>query len=124
MKIAISTDGDLVSAHFGRCPHYTIVEIKNSAVKNKELVANPGHEPGKIPEFLNSQGVNIIVAGGMGPRAVGFFQEYNIEVVVGKSGLVETVIQEYIDGKLVSGQSTCTTGGGRGYGIPKDVCDH
>ena len=28
MKIAISTDGDFVSAHFGRCPSFTIVDIE------------------------------------------------------------------------------------------------
>ncbi|MBU1147322.1 MAG: dinitrogenase iron-molybdenum cofactor, partial [Candidatus Omnitrophica bacterium] len=52
MKIAISTDGDLVSEHFGRCPTFTIVDIEDSEVKNKELVSNPGHQPGAIPQFL------------------------------------------------------------------------
>jgi len=28
MLIAIATDGNFVSAHFGRCPSYTIIEIK------------------------------------------------------------------------------------------------
>ena len=32
MKIAISTDGDFVSAHFGRCPEYTILDIENGKV--------------------------------------------------------------------------------------------
>jgi len=28
MKIAISTDAGFVSAHFGRCPSFTIAEIE------------------------------------------------------------------------------------------------
>ena len=29
MRVAISTDGDFVSAHFGRCPSFTIIDIEN-----------------------------------------------------------------------------------------------
>ena len=32
MKIAISTDGQYVSPHFGRCPTFTILEIENNKV--------------------------------------------------------------------------------------------
>jgi predicted Fe-Mo cluster-binding NifX family protein len=124
MKIAIATDNNYVSAHFGRCPSYTIAEIYNNAIKTKETIDNPGHEPGRIPEFLNSIGVNVIIAGGMGPRAVGFFQDFNIKVIVGISGNVDDVIQSYLSGNLVSGETTCTEGGGKGYGIDKTVCDH
>jgi len=70
MKIAFSTDNGAVSAHFGRCPEFTIAEIDNGIVKESKTVANPGHEPGRIPEFLHGMGVEVIVAGGMGRRAV------------------------------------------------------
>ena len=32
MKVAISTDNDYVSAHFGRCPSFTIVDIEDGKV--------------------------------------------------------------------------------------------
>ena len=44
MRIAVSTDGDQVSAHFGRCPSFTIVEIEDGKVSKKEVVDNPGHQ--------------------------------------------------------------------------------
>jgi predicted Fe-Mo cluster-binding NifX family protein len=124
MRIAIATDNSLVSEHFGRCPSYTLVDIENNQIKNKVVLDNPGHEPGKIPQFLNAQGVNVIIAGGMGPRAVGFFQDFNIEVIMGLTGPIESVINSYISGNLQPGESTCTDGGGKGYGIDKTVCDH
>jgi len=65
MKIAISTDGDIVSAHFGRCPSFTIVNIEEGKVVNKDVVDNPGHQPGALPKFLHEKGVDSIVAGGM-----------------------------------------------------------
>ncbi|MDD4527591.1 MAG: NifB/NifX family molybdenum-iron cluster-binding protein [Candidatus Margulisbacteria bacterium] len=124
MKIAIATDNDYVSEHFGRCPSYTIFEIEQNKIISKELVHNPGHEPGKIPEFLNNLNVKTIIAGGMGPRAVGFFDEYKINVITGITGSIENVISDYTSGKLTAGESTCTEGGGKGYGLDKNVCDH
>ena len=31
MKVAISTDNDQVSAHFGRCPLFTIIDIEDGS---------------------------------------------------------------------------------------------
>lgn len=70
-KIAISTDGEAVAAHFGRCPAYTIVEINDGVIQSRELIANPGHEPGFLPGYLAERGVTCIVAGGMGPPSPG-----------------------------------------------------
>lgn len=124
MKIAIATDNGYISEHFGRCPSYTLVDIEGKEITNKEVVNNPGHEPGRIPAFLHEKGAKVVIAGGMGPRAVGLFQENNIEVIVGATGLIEDAISAYAAGKLKSGQTTCTEGGGKGYGLDKTVCDH
>ncbi|MCM8760935.1 MAG: NifB/NifX family molybdenum-iron cluster-binding protein [Candidatus Omnitrophica bacterium] len=124
MRIAISTDGDNVSAHFGRCPTFTIVDIKNGKVEKRESVANPGHQPGFIPQFLHERGVACIVAGGMGVRATGFFQEYGIKTIVGVSGRIDEVIEKFAQGKLEGGESLCRPGAGKGYGLDKSRCDH
>ncbi|MBU1147735.1 MAG: NifB/NifX family molybdenum-iron cluster-binding protein [Candidatus Omnitrophica bacterium] len=124
MKIAISTDGDFVSAHFGRCPTFTIVDIEDSEVKNKELVSNPGHQPGAIPQFLHSKGVECIIAGGMGMRAKEFFNEFGIKVIVGVSGSIYGAIEQIQKGTLKGGESLCKPGAGKGYGLDKTVCDH
>lgn len=124
MKVAISTDGDNVSAHFGRCPLFTIVDIDGGKVTKKETVANPGHEPGAIPQFLHNMGVNCIVAGGMGMRATGFFQEYGIKTVVGISGKIDEVVNSLAAGTLKGGDSLCSPGAGKGYGLDKTECDH
>lgn len=107
MKIAISTDGDNVAAHFGRCPEYTVVEVENGKIEKKGKVENPGHRPGFLPKFLSDMGVTHIITGGMGPRAQGLFTQYNIETVIGASGPVDEVIQKYLDGELVLGESQC-----------------
>ena len=124
MRIEISTDGGHVSAHFGRCPSFTIVDIEKGASVKKEVVDNPGHEPGFIPQFLHERGVECIVAGGMGMRATGFFADYGIQTIVGVRGAVDDVIKQLARGALKGGESLCRPGAGKGYGLDKTECDH
>ena len=106
-EVAISTDGDAVAAHFGRCQAYTIVEIADGRIRGRELIANPGHEPGFLPGYLAQRGVTCIVAGGMGPRAQGLFDQQGIETIVGVSGSIEETLQALLRGELESGESLC-----------------
>ena len=124
MRVAISSDGGFVSAHFGRCPTFTLVDIENGKVTKRTEVTNPGHQPGAIPQFLHQKGVNCIVAGGMGQRATMFFEEYGIQAIVGISGKIDDVVKQLERGTLEGGESLCKPGAGKGYGLDKTVCDH
>ncbi len=119
MLIAISTDGENVSQHFGRCPSFTIVEIEQEKIKSKEVINNPGHHPGFIPEFLHKKGVKCIIAGGMGRKAAGFFKQYGIDAVMGITGTIEEVLEKIRNGTLESKESLCRPRLGKGYGIEK-----
>jgi len=124
MRIAISTDGEFVSAHFGRCPSFTLVDVENGKVAKRIEVVNPGHQPGAIPQFLHQKGANCIVAGGMGMRATSFFEEYGIQAIVGVSGKIDDIIEQIKKGTLEGGESLCKPGAGKGYGLEKKECDH
>jgi predicted Fe-Mo cluster-binding NifX family protein len=110
MKIAISTDGGSVSAHFGRCPSYTIVEIQDGKVVGRQEIPNPGHSPGFLPGYLAERGVTTIIAGGMGPRAQGLFADNRIETVIGVQGRVDEVVDGFLQGTLVGGKDLCDHG--------------
>ena len=124
MKAAISTDGDYVSAHFGRCPFFTIIDIKDGKIRNKETISNPGHHTGFIPQFLHERGVECIIAGGMGARATELFNEMNINTIIGIYGKIDNVISQILNGTLKGGESLCRPGAGKGYGLDKTECDH
>jgi predicted Fe-Mo cluster-binding NifX family protein len=124
MRIAVPTDRDTVSAHFGRCPGYTLVDVEDGSVKNREMVDNPGHEPGRIPRFLKEQGVNVIIAGGMGHRAATLFEELGIDRILGVTGSVDSVIGLFLENKLEGGESLCRPHSGKDYGLDKTECDH
>jgi predicted Fe-Mo cluster-binding NifX family protein len=124
MRIAVSTDGREVSAHFGRCPQFTIIDMEEGKVKNREVVDNPGHSPGYIPEFLRERGVECVVAGGMGRRAELLFDQAGIQIIVGVQGSVEEVIEKLEKGEPIGGKSLCEPGKGKGYGFEKTECTH
>jgi len=124
MRVAISTDGDNVAAHFGRCPSYTIVDIEESKVIDTKVIENPGHMPGAIPQLMDEMDVDVMIAGGMGPRAINFFSKYEIQTVVGIDGKIDDVIEALLAGTLKGAESLCAPGSGRGQGVEKAVCDH
>lgn len=107
MKVAISTDQGYVSAHFGRCQSYTIVEIEEGQILSRAEIPNPGHQPGFLPEYLSEKGVNCIIAGGMGPRAQGLFAQKNIETITGVQGEVNDIIQKFLKQDLEAGDDLC-----------------
>lgn len=110
MKVAISTDNNEVSAHFGRCRHYTIFEVAGNEVTGKTVIDTPGHQPGMLPVFLSEKGVNVVISGGMGPRAQTLFLGMNIEPIIGVTGKVDEVIRDFLKGTLKRGESTCNQG--------------
>jgi len=124
LKIAISTDGDRVSLHFGRCPSFTLVNIEDNKVVNQETVANPGHHPGFLPEFLGQKGANYIIAGGMGERARILFEEKKIIPILGMDLSIDQAIKGFIEGSLQSDDKPCEPRSGKGYGLDKTECDH
>jgi len=114
MRIAVSADNkhgldSVVSPHFGRCPHYILVDVEDQEVQSVAAVDNPffgQHAPGQVPGFIHSQGVNVMLTGGMGRRAIGFFEQFGIEAVTGASGSVRHALQYYLGGEL-TGAAPC-----------------
>ena len=98
-----------VSQHFGRCPYYVVVETEGDKCVNARVASNPhfgNHMPGQMPKFINELGADVILAGGMGPRAVQLFGEFGIEVATGGVGRVARVLNAYLKGDL-SGTVPC-----------------
>jgi len=120
MKIAISTDSEKVSEHFGRCPEFTIIEIEDNKVKDRKIISNPGHLTGFLPKFLKEQGVSYVIAGGAGSRAQELFKQFDIKLITGIQGKIDVVINDFIQGRIKQGTDFCNPGKGKGYGIKKE----
>ncbi len=110
MKIAIPlTDGKLCM-HFGHCQQFALVEVdqKTKTITSQQVLVPPPHEPGVLPRWLQQQGAQLIIAGGMGTRAQNLFAENGIQVVVGASGEDPAEIaRAWLAGTLQSGANVC-----------------
>ncbi|MDD3895384.1 MAG: NifB/NifX family molybdenum-iron cluster-binding protein [Syntrophomonadaceae bacterium] len=107
MKIAVASENEMVTEHFGHCLNFNIYEAENDKIVKSGSIANPGHKPGFLPVFLHEQGVNVIISGGMGAGAIDLFNEKGIEVIVGASGNARTAAEQYLQGSLKSTGSVC-----------------
>lgn len=107
MKIAIASEGNMVTEHFGHCENFNIFEVDNDQIVKSESIPNPGHKPGFLPNFLNDIGVNVIISGGMGAGAIDIFNEKGIKVITGARGQAQDVAKAYLQGILQSSGSVC-----------------
>ena len=85
MRIAVASEGNIVTGHFGHCEGFLVFDTKEKEITTKTFIPNPGHRPGFLPVFLHEQGVDVIISGGMGGGAVEIFNEKGIEVILGAS---------------------------------------
>ena len=123
MRIAVSVDNkqgldSIVSAHFGRCPHYILVDVENHNITGIQEVDSPfygHHQPGQVPGFIDSLGADVMLAGGMGGRALLFFQQFGIEGVTGAYGTVRQSVERYLGGEL-KGAAPCKESQEHGHG--------
>lgn len=110
MRIAIPiTDGKL-SAHFGHCQQFAIIDVDSDSgnINSQELVLPPAHEPGALPRWLSGLHVELIIAGGIGRRAQQLFVQSGIDVIVGAADdNPEELARQYLAGHLQSGQNIC-----------------
>ncbi len=110
MKIAIPTAEGVLCPHFGHCQQFAVVDVDpdKKSIEGTEMLTPPPHEPGVLPAWLSRMGCNLIIAGGMGGRAVGMFQQNGVEVVIGAPvAKPEDIVAAYLNGTLTTGDNAC-----------------
>jgi predicted Fe-Mo cluster-binding NifX family protein len=123
-KIAIpsQTPGGLdagLGAHFGHCDLYTVVTVENGTIEQVEVIPNVPHQQGGCMapvQHLAGNGVNRLIAGGMGLRPLMGFNQMGIEVYYGgEARTVGEAVQAMLAGELPQFQQEHTCGGGGGH---------
>lgn len=123
MRIAASADSkdgldSVIAPHFGRCPYFILVDVDGTNVLSVSAVDNPyftQHQPGQVPAFVHSHGADVMLTGGMGGRAIMFFQQFGVEPVTGASGTVRRALEAYLGGQL-TGAAPCLESQAHGHG--------
>ena len=109
MKFAVPTNEGKLCLHFGHCEAFALIDADaEGKVVNETYVTPPPHEPGILPPWLAQQGVNYIIAGGMGSRAQQLFAQQGVKVVTGAQETdPKKAVENYLKGTLVTGANTC-----------------
>lgn len=107
MKVALSTKNNMVTEHFGHCDYFIVYDIKDKKVRASSLIKNPPHQKGLLPKFLKDNGVDVVIAGGIGQMAVGLLKDLGIECYMNIEGEADQVIQRYLNNEFVDKGKPC-----------------
>jgi len=123
MLIAVpsdTTDGldAAISGHFGHCAAFTLVNVADDVIEEVSILENSGHVEGGCMApvtLLKEQGVEVLLAGGLGGRPLAGFQQVGIEVrSKEEAGTVREAVELFVSGgcRVFGEEQTC--GGGEG----------
>jgi len=92
-----------LSEHFGRAPHFIVVELEDGNITNVQAVPNESKHLGgfglpsdRILQFRP----NAVITYGMGPRALSLFQGAGVAVLRANADIVKDVVEAYRQNKL------------------------
>ena len=110
MKYAVPVSSGVLCPHFGHCEKFALINVDETKkeITNKEFVQAPEHQPGLLPPWLSGQGVDCVIAGGMGMNAQNLFNNQGVKVIVGApEENPEKVVLDYVNGNLATGANAC-----------------
>ncbi|PLX16062.1 MAG: hypothetical protein C0599_15740 [Salinivirgaceae bacterium] len=106
--LAIPSENGVLSNHFGHASEFAFVECEGTEVKSVKMQVPPPHEPGILPKWVAEQGGNVVIAGGMGHKAIDIFQRHGVDVVTGAESLpVEELARQFVEGTLTGSGNKC-----------------
>ncbi|MEF8823878.1 MAG: iron-sulfur cluster carrier protein MrpORP [Desulfohalobiaceae bacterium] len=111
LRIAVPVAGGRLCQHFGHSEQFALVDAdpESGELKETAYLNPPPHEPGVLPKWLAEQGAQVVLAGGMGARAVNYFHDYGVRVVTGAQDLPpQELVRSYLQGALTTGENACT----------------
>jgi predicted Fe-Mo cluster-binding NifX family protein len=97
IKVAVPTKGgggleDVISDVFGRAKTFTIIDMEGEKEKRVDVIQNPAasykHGAGPIVvKMLVDSGVNVVLAGKLGPGSSALLEQHNVTMIAVKPGI-------------------------------------
>lgn len=112
MKIAMPYLNGQVNPHFGSSREFIVFEAENGKITGKKILTNEAlHNHGGLAGMLKSEGVDIIITGGIGQPMAMALQRTGLRVISGASGDAEKAATDFLSGRLVTMGGQCSCGG-------------
>lgn len=107
-KVAMPISQGNLCLHFGHCEQFAIFEIENKQIKSESVFTPPAHTTGAYPKWLASHGVEEVLVGGIGAKAIEIFEQNSIKVSKGlEASSMSELIKDYLKGDLQTGDNSC-----------------
>jgi len=110
IRIALPVADGRLHGHFGGCREFALVDTdaRSRTVIASQTMPAPPHTPGAFPRWLREQGVKVVIASGIGQRALDNFALHGVAVRAGRPGiLVEALVANYLAGNLTAAPAGC-----------------
>jgi predicted Fe-Mo cluster-binding NifX family protein len=114
LTVAVPVLGEQVSPHFGHpeCFAFFSVDLTALEILGERRRVPPPHEPGRLPVWLAEQGAEMVLAGGIGQRAVKLLRDRGIDVVSGVPALSPSeAVRQWLAGAIRVQENPCGTPG-------------
>lgn len=100
MKIAVTYEQGQIFQHFGHTEQVKIYEVENGVVVSAEVVDTMGSGHGALAGFLQAQGVNTLICGGIGGGAQMALAQAGIALYGGVQGSADEAVAALLAGTL------------------------
>jgi predicted Fe-Mo cluster-binding NifX family protein len=104
-----------VGAHFGHCDLYTLIDTQGTEILNVRTLENVPHQQGGCMApvtHLARNGVQVLIAGGMGMRPLMGFEQVGVRVFYGSGApSVGHAVRAFLAGELPAFTLNETCGG-------------
>ena len=109
MRIAIPSENGKLCSHFGHCEAFSIVDVDlSNGEMNIKTDAPEGGVSCHCAPWVAQQGVELVLAGGIGGRPAAALQELGIEVIAGCPAIeIDSLVRNYINNQLEVGENSC-----------------
>jgi predicted Fe-Mo cluster-binding NifX family protein len=109
------TEQNEFSPHYGGASHVGCFEVDRDRgiILRQFALTPPAPEPCEWPDWLHAQGVNLLLAGGIGQRPCQRFLALGVEVLAGAPPAApEELVNALLQGRLTAGANACEHGHG------------
>ena len=117
MKIAVSSSGKDLAAQldprFGRASYFIILNPESmtfEVVENSQNLNLPQGAGIQAAKTIVDNKADVLITGHCGPKAFKVLQGAGVKIIIGATGSVAEVIQQYKDGELEVGQKADVEG--------------
>ncbi|MBP1761379.1 MAG: dinitrogenase iron-molybdenum cofactor family protein [Firmicutes bacterium] len=109
MKIGMPKNGEMLNQHFGQSKEFMIATIEDGKITDRKEINSEAlqHNHGGLSNLFVSEGVSLVIVGGIGQPALQALTMNRLQVIKGASGRYEDVLAAYVNGELVDRDVSC-----------------